>query len=384
MKKICTLFSRQQFFPTLLISAIYDTDHRDVEFLPLYIKGTGLSIKEINKNIDKIIQIMQTEEVIVDDVISHLLKINGQLPIITPKTNHQLYEAYLQSDNKTPESITDAKKILLKKMIQMPKKPAPWMRVKAGAGVVYAHLTSKGILCGPRHVYPYYDMGVLSGRSRTQNFNIQGTTDKDPIKHVNLNYTHFICFDWVSADLRMAGLLSIDQFINDTFKESDPYSVIEKLLSINNITRNDCKLELLQSIYKADLSCPLLEFMPGLKAWLAQKCEDFNNNYNFRTILGMPIPKNSIRTSINGIIQGSVAEALQSALIKIGEFNVDCILTEIHDSLIIMAREKEIPKTIKKIVPIMMQPFDNAAISLPVKVSIGKKWKQWKKYRIYR
>lgn len=389
MKKIATIFNYKKFPPRPLMSAIFDTQERNVEFLPLYMPDV-ITIRKVRENIDKIKSILQTNTVIIDDVLSHVLEIikpvhakQMQISNFPPK-NYEIYESRLPLDNTIPESIDDTKKLLLKKIISMPKKPAPWMKTKADAGIVYAYLTHRGLMYGPRPVFPHYDTRVLSGRSRTTNFNIQGTTQEDLIKHPDPDRTHMICFDWVSADVRMAGYLSLDKFINHSFHESDPYTEITKQLNMEDINRDDCKLEVLRSIYKVDLSSPLLDMMPGLKAWLSQKYSDFDDNYNFKTILGMPVPKDTLRSSVNGIIQGSVAEALQSAMSKISRIDIDCILTEIHDSLIISSSESDVPKIIDKIVPIMMKPFDNTTISMPVKVSIGKRWKNWKEYKVFR
>ena len=193
-----------------------------------------------------------------------------------------------------------------------------------------------------------------------------------------------MCFDWVSADIRVAGYLSGDQFINNSFKESDPYIEIEKLLGANDITRDDCKLEVLKSIYSVNIENPLFDIMSQLKAWIANKQLEYESGMAVKTILGMPIPREDIKSSLSGIIQGSVAEAIQNTLIKITEtIGPECILAEVHDSLVVACSEKKIKDTIGAIIPLVTRPL-NIDLTFPVKVSIGRQWKQWKPYKIYR
>jgi len=300
-----------------------------------------------------------------------------------PSTEYDIFEAR-QSDIKAEDEM-QIKKSLLEGLISMPKEISPWMSVKAKSSAVYAELSDRGLLWGPHHKYPLYDTGTLTGRSRTKNFNIQGMTSKDPIRHVDEDKYMFVCFDWVSADLRIAGFLSGDEFINGSFEKSDPYVEMEKLLGANDITRDDCKLEILKSIYSVDLDGPLLDMMPRMKQWMITKKSEYGSGNILKTVLGMPIPREDLKSSFSGMIQGSVAEAIQSTLIRISEeIGNECILTEIHDSLVVCCSKSDLTLVMKKIVPIMLRPFKNVDLKFPVKVSIGKKWKRWKEYKVFR
>jgi len=320
--------------------------------------------------------------IMINDTLSHISALR-ELGY-NPSTKYNIFETR-QIKKVELESENQLKKTLIKGLMEMPKETKPWMSIKAKSSAIYAELADRGVMWGPHHEHPIYDTNTLTGRSRTRGFNIQGTTKNDPIRHVDDNNGLFLCFDWVSADMRVAGFLSGDEFINNSFIESDPYTELEKLLATDDISRDDCKLEMLKSIYSVNLNGPLLDVMPSLKTWMASKKQEYDDGNTLKTILGMSIPREDIKSSFNGTIQGSIAEAIQSVLIKISEkIGSKCILTEIHDSLIICCHEKEVKKMIGDIVPIVLRPLDDIDLSFPVKVSIGKKWKKWKKYRTYR
>ena len=115
------------------------------------------------------------------------------------------------------------------------------------------------------------------------------------------------------------------------------------------------------------------------------KKSEYGSGNILKTVLGMPIPREDLKSSFSGMIQGSVAEAIQSTLIRISEeIGNECILTEIHDSLVVCCSKSDLTLVMKKIVPIMLRPFKNVDLKFPVKVSIGKKWKRWKEYKVFR
>jgi hypothetical protein len=372
MKKIFTIFDYAYNPPEPLYTSIYDTNTKNVEYLPMYIKQSNLTIKQIKTNIQKLRYIIENNDVMLNDAISHYLAIDIN-------SNHYLYET--RQEQKIPNDMS-LKKYSTLMLTKMPKEPEPWMDIKGKSARVYSHLTKKGVHYGPHLVYPIYDNKTATGRSRTKGFNIQGMTSKDPIKSVDEDY-YFVCFDWVSADMRVAGYLSGDKFINDSFLISDPYTEIANLLG-NDINRDECKIEMLKSIYSLNDS-PLFDLMPTMRNWIKLKKSEFQENKKLRTIMGMIIDSENIKTAFNGIIQGSVAEAIQSSITKIGKTNLDCILAEIHDSLVVTVEsQNNIQDIINFIVPILSKPFDNIDLTFSVKVSIGTKWKQWKPYKVYR
>lgn len=384
MKKLInTIFDYGREIPEPQYSVIYDTKSQETVFLPLYFKESKKTVREIRKSLSIIFNIIKDGGVIINDTLSHMLifkKYGYKL-----STKFKIFESRLYEKNFGFESENQLKKDLVRGLIKMPKKIDDWMSIKAKSAITYTELTSRGIMWGPHQEYPIYDTNTLTGRSRTRGFNIQGTTAKDPIRHIDDEKRLFVCFDWVSADMRVAGFMSGDDFINNSFSNSDPYAELEKLLNSDDITRDDCKLEMLKSIYSVNFDGPLLGIMPKLKKWMAEKKAEYDSGKSLKTILGMEIPKEDLKSSFNGMIQGSIAEAIQSILIKISEkMGNECILTEIHDSLVVCCSNDDLAKTIDNITPIMLKPFDDVDLMFPVKVSVGKKWKQWKEYRIFR
>jgi hypothetical protein len=374
MKKIHTIFDYNTGYPQ--ISVLFDCETKKVQFLPLFISGHNLKVSDAKNNLKSIAQSINSEKVMINDFLSHIhtfKKFNIGIKI------KNVYEniLYMSSDDEG-----NYKKRLLKSIIKSPEFE-PWMKIKARSSIIYAMLNANGVMWGSRHEFPVYDTKTVTGRSRTRQFNIQGTTAEDPIKHIN-GATHLVCFDWVSADLRVAGYLSDDAFIHDSFLKTDPYTELELLLRSADISREDCKIETLKAIYSVDFDNPLLDIMGGLKSWMVKKVDEYHHNYNYKTMAGVPIEKKDLKTSFNGLIQGSVANALQSVLASLPKPIAKCILTEIHDSIIFSVNDNQIKDVIEQVVPVMMHPFGEDNINFQVKVSVGKQWKKWKTLKVYK
>jgi DNA polymerase I-like protein with 3'-5' exonuclease and polymerase domains len=103
--------------------------------------------------------------------------------------------------------------------------------------------------------------------------------------------------------------------------------------------------------------------------------------------LGKPIPMTKIKSSFNAIIQGSIAEAMQCVIAKIGSLNSDIILAEIHDSLVLVSTRQSVSTIIDIGKTAMMRPFKGILQNdpiFPVKVSVGNKWRQWRYFKTYK
>ena len=383
MKKLNTIFDYNQDTPEPQISALYDTDTKEMEFFPLYHKASKNTIKDVRTSLNKIFDMIKAGNVMINDTLSHMM-IFKKFGLI-PSTDHNIFDTRQREEIDNFESEVQIKKVLVKGIINMPKEADKWMSIKAKSSAVYAELNQRGVMYGSYVEHPVYDTGTLTGRSRTKSFNIQGSTKEDPIRHIDEDRTAYLCFDWVSADMRVAGFLSNDEFINNSFLESNPYTELEKLINLSDVTRDDCKLEILKSIYSVNFDSPLFDVMSNLKGWMIDKKSEYDDGNTLKTLLNMPIPRQNIKSSFSGIIQGTIAEAIQSILIKVNkQVGSECILTEIHDSLIVCCADGDIKSLIAKIVPLMLRPLDDIDLIFPVEVSIGKKWKKWKKYRTYR
>lgn len=371
MYKIATHFDYNQNTPTPLISIVY-SDDGSVDLLPLFAKGLKTKIKQVYDNIEKLKCLFKNETVIVNDAIAHM-----RFMELNPLNDHNIYDVGVFKIKKA-NNVNE----LLCKMITSYPSPKLWMKVRGDASVVYSYLEKRGVVCGYENFYPRYSLDTFSGRSKTTDFNIQGANEEYPIKHID-KHEYIVCFDWVAADIRMAGLISGEDNITSNI---DPYEYLSSILSDVDfaISRNECKNEFLKNFYALRNDSPLMELFPKLKLWIDSKMREYEKGINYHTILGRPIPITNIRTTFNAIIQGSIAEAIQSVLSVVGRHKPECILTETHDSLIMSCNEDELKKMIKAISRVMNKPYyliNKNNFTMPVHIDIGTSWKKWVRYK---
>lgn len=379
---IQTIYDYQVHPPKPLYSLLLDKSYY---FLPLYAKGFGTSLRDVFDNLKTIENAMKTcDEVIMNDVISMCRHID---------IDHNISGIIKECDRWgiPPQDCSklSIQKTLLNNAINTQSIDCgPWTTIKGMASIVYSLLEKRGVRYGREIRHPLYDTKVFSGRSKSSSFNIQGTMKGDPVYHPDPECDYFVCFDWVSADLRMAGIFSNDEFINNSFIDSDPYTKMSDLLSTDEliITRDDCKQQFLHGFYSMNPNSPFMVLTEGLKQWMISKKDQYESDYAFTTYMGMPIPKDEIRKSFNAIVQGSVAEAVQSALIMFAHKGMDNIITETHDSMVIACKFEDVEKWVEHGSKIMNKPFRlmGDGTSLPVKISIGKTWGKWTECKVIR
>ena len=135
----------------------------------------------------------------------------------------------------------------------------------------------------------------------------------------------------------------------------------------------------------------LSDIYPGLGEWI-MKCKSRLDgpSTSLQTILGrrfrLAHAKNQLAV-LNGVMQGSVAHAMQRVVRKIWDEIGTRLITEIHDSLVVSSPRNKIGDTVDMVADVMLHPFDGLLEdnpSFPVKVSVGKKWKKWKLLKVYR
>jgi DNA polymerase I-like protein with 3'-5' exonuclease and polymerase domains len=139
-------------------------------------------------------------------------------------------------------------------------------------------------------------------------------------------------------------------------------------------------------------SIALLNIYPRLGKWIS-KCKTVaNSGGSLETLLGRKFKlirsKNELAV-LNGVMQGSVAHAMQLVLRRVWDRLPGRIVADQHDGLIVTSAPDnvEIRAVIDVIAPIMLNPFEGVLDenpSFPLQVSIGKKWKKWKLHKIYR
>lgn len=352
--------------PQPIVTAIYDDK---VEVVPLYLKGTGRSLFDIESDIKAISdRINDSHSVLLNDAKSHLRIFNlGSVDL------------YQLNVNIPPKSRLRQYTRLFETLMPLNAKEDYWRKLLATASEAYITMEDRDVYLDEKRVYPHYSLDTFSGRSRCTNFNIQGAPEGVPIK---TDDELFVCLDWISADLRVAAAMSGDDDLAEMFENSDPYSNIAELL---NITRDECKILLLKTLYSIDINSPILDIFPTLKNWIKNRLEYLDNNGWLPSLLGR---KFNIKTRdklsvFNATLQGTVAHAMHSALNKMHKDLRRFLVTETHDSIVFSCNRGILTKLLRVATSMMTKPLDELP-RLPLKAYIGKEWKRWKLYKVYK
>ena len=262
------------------------------------------------------------------------------------------------------------------------------------AGVVYDYLSQSPIYINYTPVQPIWSMETYSGRSKCQGFNIQGYNKPDFVTRDGFfDNKVLIHFDWLCADLRIASVLSDDAELESSFENDDPY---EHLFLKSNgmlIDRKDSKISLLKAINSLDFDSKVFDICyPRLKDWLIECGRQLVEGVKLKTILGkeFEVPDSkTVLSAINGVLQGSIAHAMQNTIHRIYKIYPRNIICEIHDSLVMScdSDKASIKLMIKKVMEIMSKPFDGILekdIYFPLRYGVGKKWRCYKYSEIQR
>jgi len=369
-----------------------------VKVCDLYRPGAGKTIQKIDKTKNLIRQIIlkanaDNRRILTSDFKSHILSFD--LP--RDKRTYNVYD--LQLPEILPTNSKSKDEIIIKRILEKisNKTTAAYNHVIANSAVVYQYLEDNGILVNSMLERPKWSQKTFSGRSKTTSYNIQGLADDyHVVSSSGKEPDVLIMFDWICADIRAASLMSNDDILIETFVKSDPYTVLMEVLnrgSDDTMTRSESKRYLLKSINSMDFtSTALTDVYPKLGQWIKRCKLSISEGKPLQTILGRTFrpahAKNELAV-LNGIMQGTVAHAMQIVLRRIWERAPDSIVCEIHDCLIISSPPdpQQIKALISTVAPIMARPFEGYLDSnpyFPVNVSIGNKWKQWKVYKTFR
>lgn len=352
--------------------------------------GSGRTIKDILTKIDKIKKILDiaenTREIVLSDYKRHIKAFNLEIPY--KKVN--VYDMHLPAIK--PSSDLNNISLIVDKMSK--RKKLEYQHILANAHIVYQDLEKHGININYIKYHPKWSTETFSGRSKTTNPNLQGWHEDSIIRNDNCNENDILIhFDWICADIRIASILSDDKLLQQSFIDGDPYQLMADMLSQmtnDTIDRNNCKLYLLKSINSMDHgSIPLNNIYKDLGQWILRcKSTMQNQNNTLETILGRKFKvinsKNELAV-LNGVMQGSVAHAMQCVIRNVWEKLPKKLIAEIHDSIVICCPSKttEINSTISIISDIMTRPFNGILDDnpfFPIKISVGKKWKKWKHF----
>jgi hypothetical protein len=364
----------------------------------LFRPGEGKLLAEIYGHIDEITKLFGVAAdrqipIITSDFKAHLHTYN--IPLTTQR--HEVYDTHLPDVKFNGDRESDER--LLKQILDKlaTQKLKPYQKVLGNAAVVYEDLERTGLIVNHCLAKPKYSQKTFSGRSKTSGFNIQGMTEEATVWAAQSSPEEVLLyFDWVCADIRAAAILSGDEKLSQTFVNSDPYTAMTEEInadSTGKITRSESKLFLLKSINSMDLeSIALAKIYPGLGEWV-RKCDaEMHSGAHLETLLHrkfrLATAKNKLAV-LNGVMQGSVAHAMQLVVRNIWEQIGPRLITEIHDSLVVScsADSRRIQQTIDLVSSIMLRPFagllcDNPVF--PLNVSIGKQWRRWQPYLSFR
>lgn len=353
--------------------------------IDLYKRGTGLSIYDIEarrKQVGELITkcIDQRIPVVATNFKNHL----ANYPIPLYKTKCDVYDLAMESET-IPE---DRVEPLLQSMEESPLQP--YQKICANAAVVYQFMQNQGVLHGGMFKTPVWSHTTSTGRSKTTGFNVHGCSEEDEIAHPQSNDTwYYVHFDWISADIRVASLLSGDEALQEAFRASDPYTFMADIFGDASLDRDACKIALLRAINSLDVEDVVLtDVFKKLGDWISRSKQIGMAEGKLKTPLGKKfVVGESLKPAINGMMQGTVVHAMRLAMRDVWEKYEDKLFMEVHDSLVMHCPPGMVKTIIKDVSAIMTRPFSSYPEFdhfFPLKVSVGKKWKKWNPVAVYR
>jgi len=357
--------------PKPLITFINDSEHNNV--YKLYAKGTGKILYEVNKSITEIAGIIEASKtpVLLNNPKAHLYAFG------LTKSDH-----LNQLNINIPRNINHRQLALLfKTIVDAKPQPLKWRSLLGRSSAAYKVMETRELYLDEQRVYPQYELDTFTGRSRCLNYNIQGATNGAPI-HTNNKDDILICLDWIAADIRVAAAFSKDEYLNESFKNSDPHTMLSEAL---DMPRDQCKRLYLKTIYSLDMESPILGVFPELKEWMIKQTQRLEEEGYLGTLLDrrFKIGDRDKKSVFNAVLQGTVAHAMQSSLVNMTHELRKHLITETHDSIVFACRSGLVPHVIKAATEIMIRPLDEFP-RFPLRVYIGKVWKEWKLYREFR
>lgn len=382
MNYLCGIFDHNVKPSRILGAASYNSTTGDAKFYHLYWPKAGLSLIDVYKSLDEIRGLFETPVMVAD------FKAFATALDLNPSKSYQAFDPCLARHGHIA-SLKDGKMYLASILAELKKiKPMPWQSILANAQFAYSHLEKVGYYNNHVLSFPQYET-VYSGRSKTNKSNLQGTNDEDVVHAADDSHELFLHFDWIAADLRMASIMSGDTILQKSFQHSDPYGFLHQELDDPNITRDDCKKQIFQSLYS--LNPEGIEFYPKLSEWMHQEVIKIEENGYGESILGRQFSilgeGRSAKSAFNAKMQGSVAHAMQIVMYLVFKILPNHLMAEIHDSLIMSCTKDQAIGIINLVSKIMLNPFKgylDSDPSMPLKVSVGTKWRQWKLYKEYR
>lgn len=387
-----TLFDSHNKYPRCA-GILYNNKYKFFDLFRFNTKKLYKDIKDDIYNIKTIL--LQANDNGHDIITSNFKQIVKAFNFPIDDREYNVYDIHLDHIDPTSTQAKDSdliKRLLLK---MQDVKHKQYQKLLANSAIIYQDLENKGVLVNTRPFHPNWSLNTYSGRSSSTGFNIQGFSEHEHVGSSSSNeHSVLIHFDWISADIRVAALLSKDDNLTNSFSQSDPYSYMMSKLNTaeDGLSREECKLFLLKSINSMNTSAELRDIYPRLCEWI-DSCDIATNSPDgkLHTLLDRAYKVSRAKNRLavlNGAMQGTVAHAMHNVIRKIWLKYSEYLVAEIHDSVILSVPNdtQAIKAIINSVAPIMMTPFsgiipDNPIF--PIRVSIGKKWKCWKLYKQY-
>ena len=379
-----------------LITGIRNSGTGASSIFELYLPKSGRSIYDVEQDEARITKVLIGAQrlgmqIVTSDWKDHVR--HFKLPHCRAKYN--AYDLQLNyPDVSDPKRAKNTMVAMLERMCDY--KISEWQRVLADAGVVYQDLQDTGLLQHSIMQRPLWSQRTSTGRSKCKGFNIQGI-DKSSRYHIRSPHgadeDKLLLFDWISADIRFAGLFADDDILDAAFRSSDPYTLLANELGLE---RDECKVGLLKAINSMNTDSPVFLVYPKLGLWI-DRCRaklSIQGGY-LDTFLGrrfrMREDSNKLQI-LNGCMQGSVAHAMQLVVRRIWEELGPKLIAEVHDSLVVSSPPELVQSTIDIVSEIMLRPFDRlysdgvvmSNPDFPFKVHVGDLWHGWELRSVYR
>jgi hypothetical protein len=270
----------------------------------------------------------------------------------------------------------------------------PYKKLLFDAGCVYDKLSELPIYVNYTPLKSSWSHDTFTGRSKCTGFNIQGYNTPDFItRDGSFEDKVLLHFDWICADLRIASVVSGDDELESAFRHGDPYEYLFDRAGDMFTDRKDSKIALLKAINSLNFDSSIFDICYGdLRTWLIESAHKLTENVPLETLLGRKfiIPKEkTILSGINGVLQGSIAHAMQNTITKVNALFPRHIICDIHDSLVMSCENdrSSILYMINSVKAIMSKPLDGLIdrdIYFPLRYGIGKRWREYKYSNIQR
>jgi hypothetical protein len=337
----------------------------NISELSLLKEKTGVSLYKVFKRIDRIKEILETKKVVLNDFKSYVDAFRLEKNIV-----FKVHDVGIDTSGSLRKQLKDIVNAYDKK---------EWQKHYASAQVAYSYLQDRGVYFNKKKVHPTYRM-TNTGRSSTSGVNILSATDGDDLYLPGHEY--YIHFDWIAADIRMASIMSGDKTLDSHFRKSDPYTVIAEELG-GEITKDDVKKEFLPAIYSLNFDNPIFDLIPTFRDWARAQLGKLEDGEAVFSYCGRRFKSDNHKSAFSGMIQGSVAHAMHRCIAEIHDMFAENLLVETHDSVTLMCGKKQIKHIINIVREIMVRPFGDDGPTMPLRVYVGSKFRNWKLYKAY-